>query len=57
MAIVRVTLPTEESFLTTLCPAPLPYENVQKGVKRKQYLEIDPKFAQALGIKPDTEVN
>ena len=54
---MRVSLTTGDFFLATLCPAPLPYENVHKGVKRKQYLEIDPKFAQQLEITPDTEVS
>ena len=57
LAIVRVSLMTGDFFLATLCPAPLPYENVHKGVRRKQYLEIDPKFALQLGIGPDTEVS
>ncbi len=52
MAIVRVTVLSSpvKVFLTTLCLAPIPYENVQKGVKPKQYLEIDPKFARELDI-------
>ncbi len=52
LAIVRVTVLSSpvKVFLTTLCLAPIPYENVQKGVKPKQYLEIDPKFARELDI-------
>lgn len=50
MAIVRVTLPSGLSFLATLCPQAIPYNDVQKGVSHKKYLEIDNVFARELGI-------
>ena len=57
MAIVRVTLPNERSFLTTLSPSPLSYDRVKKGMSRDRYLEIDTRFAKELGITlPYTEV-
>ena len=57
VAIVRVTLSNERSFLTTLSPTPLSYDLVRKGVSRDRYLEIDTKFAKELGITiPGTEV-
>ena len=57
VAIVRVTLSNERSFLTTLSPTPLSYDLVRKGMPRDRYLEIDTRFAKELGITlPDTEV-
>ena len=57
MAIVRVTLSNERSFLATLSPTPLSYDLVRKGVSRDRYLEIDTRFAKELGITvPGTEV-
>ena len=54
---MRVTLPDERSFLTTLCPKALSYSTVWKGTSRERYLEIDTTFAKELGIsKPDVEV-
>lgn len=38
------------SFLATLCPEAIPYDEVQKGVSHKKYLEIDSAFAAELGI-------
>ena len=56
MAIVRVTLSNERSFLTTLSPVSIPYDMVRTGMPRDRYLEIDPRFGRKLGIMPDTEV-
>ena len=50
MAIVRVNLPYSPPFLATLCPEAIPYNDVQKGVSHKKYLEIDSSFATELGI-------
>ena len=51
LSIVRVLLPTGSSFLATLCPEAIPYDDVQKGVSHKKYLEIDSAFATELGIR------
>ena len=50
MSIVRVMLLNGRSFLATLCPEAIPYDEVQKGVSHKKYLEIDSAFAAELGI-------
>lgn len=50
MSIVRVYLTGGLSFLATLCPEAIPYDDVQKGVSHKKYLEIDNAFAAELGI-------
>ena len=50
MAIVRVTLPRGLSFLATLSPQAIPYNDALKGVSHKKYLEIDNIFARELGI-------
>ena len=50
MAIVRVNLPCGPPFLATLCPKAIHYDNVQKGVSHKKYLEIDNCFAKELRI-------
>ena len=35
---------------------PLSYDSIKKGVHRRKYLEIDPKFAAELNVLDDTEV-
>ena len=55
--LVRVTLPNGHHFLTTLCPSPLSYNSVWRGVARERYIEIDTNFAKQLGITtPDIQV-
>jgi hypothetical protein len=44
-------LPNGTSFLATLCPEAIPYDQVLKGVSHKKYLEIDSAFAAELGIR------
>ena len=56
LLIVRVTLANECVFISTLSPAAIPYAHTQRGVSRRRYLEVDPKFAAELGISQDTEV-
>ena len=51
LSIVRVMLLNGTSFLATLCPEAIPYDEVQKGVSHKKYLEIDSAFAAELGIR------
>ena len=48
---MRVILPNGTSFLATLCPEAIPYDQVLKGVSHKKYLEIDSAFAAELGIR------
>lgn len=56
LAIVQVTLPNGQAFCSTLCPAPISYQAVKRGVSRDKYLEIDPYFASELGLENDTQV-
>ena len=51
LAIVRVILPTNTSFLATICPEAIPFNDVRKGVSHKRYMEIDSSFALELGIR------
>lgn len=48
---MRVMLTNGSSFLATLCPEAIPYDEVQKGVSHRKYLEIDGAFAAELGIR------
>ena len=57
LAIVRVTLPNGQAFCSTLCPTPISYQSVKRGVSRDKYLEIDPYFAKELGLENDAQVN
>lgn len=58
LAVVKVTIahPRELVFLSCVSPKPIPYEHVQKGMKHREYLEIDPRFGAELGISQDTVV-
>ena len=47
----------EKIFLSCLCPMPLEYANVHRGIPHRKYLEMDPKFAEGLGIGQDTEAS
>lgn len=46
----------ERVFLSCVSPKPIPYEHVPRGMNHRKYMEIDPKFADELGITQDTEV-
>ena len=48
--------PKERVFLSCISPTPLSYDNIQRGVHHRKYLEMDPKFAAELDITTDTEV-
>ncbi len=48
----------EKVILSCISPTPLEYGQVlnHKGIHHRKYLEMDPRFAEALDISQDTEV-